>query len=91
MFTDVEQSFTLEYCLDLPPPELENKFSMNPIFIFSEMQYKLFNRLSELFIEFTVALQAGMVLKGVSQNFFFLFSDNNYLKSSPNSKSKVSF
>ena len=35
MFTDVEQSFTLEYCLDLPPPELENKFSMNPIFMFS--------------------------------------------------------
>ena len=28
-------------------------------------------------------------LKGDSQNFFFLFSDNNYLKSSPNLKRSV--
>ena len=31
------------------------------------------------------------VIKGDSQNFFFCIIGNNYLKSSPNSKSKVSF
>ena len=36
-------------------------------------------------------LQTITMIKGESQNFFILFLGNNYLKSSPNSKSKVSF